>query len=70
MGTYVGRAGFAAWRKPDVGDADVLVRRHGILQALVVLAISRDVPFETLEQGVVFGCRFFAAHVEYVSISE
>lgn len=60
---YVGRAGFAAWREPDIGDTDVLVSRHRVVQAVVVLAIGRNIPFETLEQGVVLRCRFFAAHV-------
>lgn len=65
---YVGRTGFAARRKPDVGNADVLVGGHCIVQAIVVLAISRDVPLEALEQGVVFRCRFFGAHVGCLSV--
>lgn len=65
---YIGRTGFAAGRKPDVGDADVLVGGHCILQAIVVLAVSRDVPFEALEQGIIFRCRFFGAHVGRLAV--
>jgi hypothetical protein len=62
--THVGRAGFAAGRKPDVGDTNVLVGRHCIVQAVVVLAISRDIPLEALEQSVVLRSGFFCAHDE------
>jgi hypothetical protein len=62
--THVGRAGFAAGGKPDVGDTNVLVGRHRIVQAVVVLAISRNIPLKALEQSVVLRSRFFCAHVE------
>jgi hypothetical protein len=42
----------------------VLVGRHCIVQAVVVLAISRHIPLEALEQSVVLRSRFFCAHVE------
>jgi hypothetical protein len=44
-------------------DTDVLVGRECILQAVVVLAISRNIPLETLEQIMVLRCRFFHAYV-------
>jgi len=59
---YVGGAGFAAGREPDVGDTNVLVCGHGIVQTNVVLAISRNIPLKALKQSVVLRCRFFAAH--------
>jgi hypothetical protein len=34
-------------------DTDVLIGRECILQAVVVLAISRNIPLETLEQIMV-----------------
>jgi hypothetical protein len=36
------------------------------VQAVVVLAISRNIPLEALEQSVVLGSRFIGAHVEYL----
>ena len=62
LGTYVGGAGFAAGREPDVGDTNVLVCGHGIVQTNIVLAISRNIPLKALEQSVVLRSRFFAAH--------
>jgi hypothetical protein len=60
---HIGRASFATGRQPDVGDTDVLVGRDCIVQGVVVLAISRNIPLETLEQIMVLRCRFFRAHV-------
>lgn len=60
----VGRAGFATRRQPDIGDTNVLVCGHRIVQAGIVLAISRDIPLKALKQSVVLGSRFFCAHVD------
>jgi hypothetical protein len=61
--THVWRAGFAARRQPDVGDTNVLVCGHCIMQTGVVLAISRHIPLKALKQSGVLRSRFFGAHV-------
>lgn len=61
---YFGRAGLATGGQPDVGNTNVLVCGHCIVQTVVVLAISRNIPLEALKQSVVLRSRFFAAHVK------
>jgi hypothetical protein len=53
-----GAGSFATWRKPDVPDTNGCKLWNLGNQALPVLLISRDVPLEALEEGVVLRCWF------------
>jgi hypothetical protein len=53
-----GGGSLATRRKPDVVDADGLQCRDGANETLIVFIIGWDVPFEGLEEGIVFGRGF------------
>ena len=52
---YLCRRSLASWWQPDVADSNLLQTVQLPLQPLVVFTISRAIPLEALEQGVVLG---------------
>ena len=52
------RAPFACRRDPDIVDSRGFEAREGLKQALPMALVGRDVPFESLEETLVYGRGF------------